>query len=507
MSETHPELFFGLVGAIGTDLELVQQSLQESLASVGYVAVEVKLSDLMRELNSEWYVFPNRTDILYYHHAMDGGNKLRKDMKRADAMAALAMSSIRRRRAKNAAAKEPVQKRAYILTSLKRPEEVELLRSVYGASVSIIAAYSPRSARVDRLASQLAERQHHNQISQHRAEAEVLILRDEGEASDWGQDVRKTYPLADLFVDASKTRDCQEAVLRFVCLLFGDPWRSPSLDEQSMSFAYLASLRSASPARQVGAALIDKYGDILSVGTNEVASPVGGQYWESDSEDGRDFVYDRIDTSDRMRRNLMSDVLQRLKSLNALSEDCKDPNSLLDPTSDSFEVLRKAQLFDTIDFIRAVHAEAAALLSAPGKTRGSSIFVTTFPCHECARHIVFCGIERVVYIHPYPKSLVNEMFRDSISMDGSEGSERRVRFVPFAGVSPSAYQQLFLLATKTRKEKDGTIKKWNPAQSFPLLHSSFSERATKISEAEKLSDFEESLKEKGISDDSISGAA
>ena len=375
------------------------------------------------------------------------------------------------------------------------------MRSVYGASVFIIAGYSPRGARVDRLASQLAERVHHNQIAEHRADAERLIVRDESESLDMGQDVRKTYPLADLFVDTTRAKDCQDAVRRFIELLFGDPWRTPSRDEQSMAFAYIASLRSASPARQVGAALLDKVGNVLAVGTNEVAWPKGGQYWESDDVDGRDIVYGRVDTSDRMRHNLLSDVLHRLKELNLLREDCGDLDSLLKRDSESFEILRKAQLFDTIDFIRAVHAEASALLSSTGDTRGSTIYVTTFPCHECARHIVFAGVERVVYIHPYPKSLVVELFRDSISVDREDGCEGKVRFVPFTGISPSIYQQLFLLGNKTRKEKDGTLKRWDAAQSSPHLHSSFSERAIKLAEVEKLSKFEKALKEKGISDD------
>jgi len=40
MSQKHPELVFGLVGAIGAELELVQRALQECLATVGYTAVD-----------------------------------------------------------------------------------------------------------------------------------------------------------------------------------------------------------------------------------------------------------------------------------------------------------------------------------------------------------------------------------------------------------------------------------------------------------------------------------
>ena len=62
MSEGHPELFFGLVGAIGTDLELIEQSLNNALSSVGYTTVGIRLSDLMRELNPAWSELPPRSD-------------------------------------------------------------------------------------------------------------------------------------------------------------------------------------------------------------------------------------------------------------------------------------------------------------------------------------------------------------------------------------------------------------------------------------------------------------
>lgn len=510
MNENCPELVFGLVGAIGTNLEHVQNCLSDQLESVGYETVNVKLSDLMRELcelNLKWYDFPAKTDTDYYERAMKCGNKLRADLKRADAVAGLAIASIKRRRMKNKSVDKLPKKRAYILSSLKRQEEVALLRDVYGASLFIISAYSPRASRVDRLASQLAEREFQNRIATHRGLAEDLILKDENESGDFGQDVRRTYPQGDLFVDASRLTESSGAIERFVALLFGDPWRTPSRDEQGMAFAHLASLRSASPARQVGAALTDQRGDLLAVGTNEVASPGGGQYWEGDTGDGRDVMYDQSDTSDRMRRNLLSDVLVRLKDLGVFNEKWSDPNRLLEAESESFRLLRKAQLFDTIDFIRAVHAEASALFGATGRTRDSTLYVTTFPCHECARHIVICGVRRVVYIEPYPKSLVAELFRDSIDVDQDDSNQGRVHFVPFTGISPATYQQFFLLTKKQRKEKDGTLVRWNAKDAKPHLHISFSERATQTAETEALDKFRAELRKEGIADDSVSGTA
>ena len=45
-----PELVFGLIGAIGTNLEGVQSTLEESLNAVGYRVLPIKVSTLMREL-------------------------------------------------------------------------------------------------------------------------------------------------------------------------------------------------------------------------------------------------------------------------------------------------------------------------------------------------------------------------------------------------------------------------------------------------------------------------
>jgi deoxycytidylate deaminase len=84
---------------------------------------------------------------------------------------------------------------------------------------------------------------------------------------------------------------------------------------------------------------------------------------------------------------------------------------------------------------------------------GGSLFTTTFPCHNCARHIVAAGIKRVLYIEPYEKSLALELHDDAIVSDTDGDSESRVRFMHFEGVAPRQYQQLF--AAKGERKKDG----------------------------------------------------
>lgn len=45
-----------------------------------------------------------------------------------------------------------------------------------------------------------------------------------------------------------------------------------------------------------------------------------------------------------------------------------------------------------------VHAELNAILNAPGRDlRGSTLYVSLFPCHECAKAIIQSGIKEIVY--------------------------------------------------------------------------------------------------------------
>jgi deoxycytidylate deaminase len=79
------------------------------------------------------------------------------------------------------------------------------------------------------------------------------------------------------------------------------------------------------------------------------------------------------------------------------------------------------------DYIRAVHAEMAAITDAARhdiSITGCTLYTTTFPCHDCAKHIVASGIRRVVYIEPYRKSLVQEFYPDSIAVDQADNLRR-----------------------------------------------------------------------------------
>src|SRR5258708_40246453 len=87
---------------------------------------------------------------------------------------------------------------------------------------------------------------------------------------------------------------------RFLGLVFGHPFLTPTREEHAMFLAYSSASRSAQLGRQVGAAIATPEGDVVAVGMNEVPSPNGGPYWEGDKNDDRDHKR-KIDSNAQQR--------------------------------------------------------------------------------------------------------------------------------------------------------------------------------------------------------------
>jgi deoxycytidylate deaminase len=108
-----------------------------------------------------------------------------------------------------------------------------------------------------------------------------------------------------------------------------------------------------------------------------------------------------------------------------------------------FEKLDNSPIKDITEYGRVVHAEMEALLACGRlgvSTQGATLYCTTFPCHNCAKHIIASGVTKVVYIEPYPKSRALAHHSDAISE--YEASDR-VQFIPFTGVGPRRFYDLF----------------------------------------------------------------
>ena len=479
-----PELVIGLVGAVGSRLEVVARALDREFSAVRYSTETIQLSELLEEI----YGKPKSDDGSEFHrikYLMGRGDDFRKSVKRKEAVALLSVAAIRRHREENGGGERgkslegddryarsniPLVAHAYILRSLKTPEEIRLLRNIYGRAFFLVSAYSPRELRVDRLARKIAESYSDTARSQSRKCAEYLIERDEKDSQNkYGQNVQETFPLGDLFVNVESTPAARAEIRRFVRTLFGYQFHTPTREEFGMFHAMAASRRSADLSRQVGAAIATSDGDIIAVGCNEVPKAGGGMYWEGDASDERDYVRG-YDSSHKEKINIVSEILGRLKRAKGWLSDEREKQKISHLVDELFvrdgAVLKGARIENLLEFGRIVHAEMAALMDALCRgvsVRNTTLFTTTFPCHMCARHLIAAGLDRVVYVEPYPKSMVKELYSDSVTIDGEVGEENAIDFVPFVGVAPRKYLELFEAPSviKRKNNKTGKVIEWS----------------------------------------------
>jgi cytidine deaminase len=474
------EIVFGVVGAVGTDLEMVTTELKVALNDFNYETYEVRLSALLAEL--DWDAeLPSQPSDAHIATHMDAGNRLRRTWGRGDALALLALAEIANVRAEKHEDGDPhvpIDRQAFVLRSLKHPEEIELLRSIYGSRFYLVSAYSPRSQREEALRAQCIRDYGSENQDDWSHTPKALIERDEAEPEPrdlpdtqrgMGQNVRDTFHRADFFLDASAATQLKIDAKRMIEIVFGHPFRTPTLEEYALFQAQGAARRSAEPGRQVGAAIVGRDGTVVALGSNEVPRAGGGTYWEERSgnnpdDDGREFQND-VDTNDQMKREIAQEIVGELIADGWVDETkaTADPTALLD-------AIEQTRLGNLIEFGRAVHAEMDALLDAA--RRGASVqdgtlFTTTFPCHNCTRHIVAAGIRRVVYVAPYAKSLAKALHEDAIEVASRQPRQDAVQFEPFVGVAPRRYLDLF--EAGKRKEDDGRIVEFIPSDAKPRI--------------------------------------
>jgi deoxycytidylate deaminase len=485
-----PELIFGLVAPIGVDLNGIAEALNVTLHEMHYNAHVVRLTTLMRAVGitmpMEHPAGQSPSDHSYvsdYRERIAFANAVRAALSDV-ALAAIAISAIRsfrveewQRREESFGETDPVPNQAYIIRQIKRPEEVALLREVYGRQFVLISAYASQAWRIARIQALetksrgglLSEIEAHNRAS-------ALVLQDDMEYQDThGQNVRDAFPLGDVFIDATSRVKCEAELRRFIHLFFGSNQISPSHAEYGMYLAKSASLRSTDLSRQVGAAIFRDSGEVLTLGCNEVPKAGGGTYWEGDPSDARDFVLGS-DPNEARKMQVLVDLINRLHKGGHLSTELmrqNDPNAISNflLTLQGADSVSDSKVMDLLEFGRIVHAEMSALSDAARKgisVETATLFCTTFPCHICAKLIVAAGIRKVVYLEPYPKSYASELHGDAISIDSDETFTDRVSFNAFLGVSPFRYRDLF--ERKRRKDGSGLAQRWQGGSPRPVIN-------------------------------------
>lgn len=463
-----PEIVIALTSALGTDLGEVEAALVAALRGVGYETKTLRVSDLIAQVVDEQDIeydpgeSPDET-------AMNKGDALRSVSGYGGIAASLALAAnVRDRvRALGGTGRDERPAHATLIRQLKHPDEVQQLRDVYGGRFVLIACWSSLDERLSALQRRLVDKVPGNPGAWYAGYAHKLINRDQkDEQITVGQQVRRTFQLADAFLALRAGSSCEPDVRRLIFALFGHPFATPTLDEQGMFYAYGAKFRSSAAGRQVGAVAVDPLGEVLATGTNDVPRAGGGQYWAGDDPDHRDFVAG-FDFNERETSSLVIDLMERLRThVGWLSEEkaALDASTLARLALEETGPVRQSRIKDLLEFGRIMHAEMAVIANAARRGTplgGSTLFTTTYPCHECARLIVGTGIARVVYVDPYPKSMVTAMFADQTT-DTPTGSPR-VRFEAFAGIAPRVFATVFEMRGRDKDDVTGRYTVWQPA--------------------------------------------
>ncbi len=196
-----PELVIGLVGPIGGDIKIVEKAIAAALKQVDYRPKHISLSegigsegigDLLEEKKG------TRPSLSKLAEKIDSGNEVRRLYAKNGILPAYAIFKIREQRAESAsqAGIEPpgnakleevrLDKVAYIVRQFKRPEEIQLMRRVYGSSFIQISVTQDRQDRMSNLITRLRGENPDRRSDDHEAAAKKLIRQDEND-DDYGQ--------------------------------------------------------------------------------------------------------------------------------------------------------------------------------------------------------------------------------------------------------------------------------------------------------------------------------
>lgn len=471
------ELVFALVGPLGSGCTTVANEIHTLLKNeYRYIAPKIiTISDFIRDgLKKSGKPVPSRVNGLdqYITSMQDAGNDLRKAYG-TTYLIEKAIEAIHTERKRSGGFNNGIilpKRIAYIIDSIKNVDEADLLRSVYGESLILIGVFAPDSIRNKRL-----------KIKEGKKQSFVEILkRDQGEEASFGQKTRKVFTSSDFFIcNDSDLYRLKEKIERFVELVFDVGVHTPTRDEAAMYKASSVAANSACMSRQVGAAIVSSAGEFIGVGWNDVPKFGGGLYNEDDryagTHDSRCYNWADGECHNEMRRmEIITDVVQKIIGAGLLKKGKGQ--------EDVRNAIGGTRIKDLIEFSRSIHAEMEAIVSVAREGKhslvGATLFTNTYPCHNCARHIVAAGIKKVVYIEPYLKSLATQLHEDAITEvphdiddDGNRlkepSAQTKVFFQQFDGVSPHNFLKLF--RPMAERKQDGRRRSDDKTTVVPML--------------------------------------
>lgn len=476
--EKLPEIYIGLVARMGTNRPQIITTIKSEASKYGYKTVHIKVTDIVTKLPK--YKAP-KSEFLEdrIKYLIGFCNQVRNKSGDNAILTRLTLATIKKQRSKyqkatvaeEAAIGGPFRGIIYIVDQLKKPEEVEVFRNAYGEAFICLSCHSPYEARLSFLQNQItANHGASGDKNDWRDVADELISLDEGEEFSHGQDVRSAFPLADYIMDCLTSDKISKFTTRLFHLFFSNPSISPTFQEYANNLAAQAAYRSTDLSRQVGAAIFDNRRRVLGLGCNEVPKFGGGTYWEDNYPDGRDQNLG-YDENTLRKQELLLDVITKMQKDGHLSAKLnkKSYDDLKKVLLAKKSLVKDAKVLDITEFGRALHAEMNVITDVArgqGSTQDTDLYVTTFPCHNCAKHIVGAGVKNVFYLEPYPKSQASELYPDSILVDPELPRAGFVSFQQFCGVTKRRYNYF---SKSKLKDGAGKVINWSESKAICLV--------------------------------------
>jgi deoxycytidylate deaminase len=464
------ELILAICTPIGSSSQPIINLIKQKLESLyDYKVVIIKLSDFIMEYYEKKQTFEPKTGetetFSKIKYKIEGGDNIRKEYSNNSILVELAIKQIREDRDETETTEIKGRRVCYIIDSLKNIEELRLLRSVYREIFYLFSVFSPEKDRKKTLLDK--------GLSQ--PEAEDIIQQDDFEDFDHGQNVRKTFVEGDFFIRSSESNksNTEKNIEKYLHLIFDSDIITPNNHETAMYYAKSAAGNSACLSRQVGATITDINGVPLAQGWNDVPKFGGNLYRDSDMNPQRCKDKDwgccsNVKHRDEIYKKIIGEIDEILPKEKTETLQLLKKSDLAEKIEN---ILRKSDFKNIIEYSRSIHAEMNAIIIGSqltgSKMVGGNLYCTTYPCHNCARHIVLAGIKNIYYIEPYKKSLCLELHNDSLTEN--EDDNNKVRILLYDGVAPRRYLHFFSMISDNRKDAKGELKKIDKKTVYPKV--------------------------------------
>lgn len=412
----HPNLVIGLTGPFGSGCTTMRAILEQEFHFRSF-----KISDDIRaEVDAQEKAVakgkPGWRRVLQEHgdqqRELDIGYWVRKAVERID-LAKLG--------------EEPI-----VIDGLRNALEVEEIRRIY-PRFFLVAICAPKDERWNRV---------REDYKGNSREFDDDDRRDQNEDFAWGQSVQKCVDDADYVYynsdrlvvnltgreepDTSKIeRKFKETARDFVPVMIGEKQhRDPKIEEIQIAAAYAQSHSSTCLKRHVGAVItVSRNGQEFPVSMGYNENPPSVRTCKSESACYKD-------------EDMVSKLRARGKQV--YCPKCGKKHTVLHEPWNCLKcgVNLKAWLHPNrnMELCTAIHAEERAILSLGDRSaEEGTLYVTTFPCFQCARLILDAGIKNIVYVEAYPVK-ETEVF---LKNNGVESIR------PFSGFTARAFFRVF----------------------------------------------------------------